>query len=1097
MIERIADRYEVIEMLGSGGMGSVYRAKDLQLNSTVAVKQLHTHLTDEHLIERFQREGDALRELNHPNIVKMLNYVENAGRHYLVMEYVPGSDLADILAQQELKLERILNLAIDLADALTRAHKLNIIHRDLKPANVLIGDDGILRLTDFGVAHVGSKQRVTDTDAIIGTIDYLPPEVFENGQFDERGDVWAFGVILFEMLTGERPFKGDSLLGVMHAIANEPIPDIENLRPDVSTAIVDLVYRMLERDPTARIPSVRIVGAELEAIQHGRFDATPPASHFETPTPEMHAPRKVSLPAQITPFVGREAELETLRQLIQNDAYRLITVLAPGGMGKTRLAIEAAKAQINNYRDGVYFVDLTAQSNLDGIVNAIINATGFTPSNDGQTAKQQLLNYLSNKHKLLVIDNWEHLIDHTEIVIDILQAAPDVNVLATSRRRLEQAGETVFNLDGLEFPNWETPDDALAYAAIQLFMNSATRAYPAFELTNDNLDDVARICRLVAGMPLGIVLAASWVGMLSPQEIVEEIARGIDFLEAAGSEVPQRQQSIKVVFDYTFDLLSDVEQDIWVQLSIFNGGFTRQAAQVVTGATLRQLMALANKSLIRRDKESGRYSIHELARQYAFDKLESSGEHAAVRDTHLTFYSDFLVQLTPSLKGGKQLDALQELEAELDNVRAVWQHAQTTEQWPLLEPMVEPLSLLTYRGRTSDVINLFMPLMQALRSAPQPSEEQEQLIARLAGFYVADAQVPFSEQEAIIRHGLELARKHAKPFDIAKCLENLALVVGNQGRNLEAEALIEEAVPLATTLEDSHLMARSLRALGIYGYLNGKEDLYGKASEQSYAIAKEQDDIILLMYPMNNYAIWQEMQFNYDEALALQLEVLRLTRLVGDVGMIPFRLGNLSRLYADEMQVENLRQMLAEAKALANELNSPLALCMWYDLDGTLAILEGRADDAYVLLQRSVQEAVRYGNQDVILNNRRMLGFAAIFTNRFEIGLTILKEVLAIESSNTGYTIRRLLWVLPVFSYLLKQENDLTRCVELISLTMNHPHSRPYHTQFYYTVQIQSELEAMIDKNDYNAAWERGKSLDIIETVHSLLNEFCALYGID
>jgi serine/threonine protein kinase len=189
----IAQRYVLNDEIGSGGMGTVYKGLDSQTEQIVAIKELHSNLADDQLIERFKREGEALRELNHPNIVKMLDTIEEAGQHYLVMEFVSGGDLADLLKQGQLPVERILNVSIDLADALTRAHRLNIIHRDLKPANILIGDDGVLRLTDFGVAHVGSKARLTDTDAIIGTVDYLPPEAFTGRLFDERGDIWAFG----------------------------------------------------------------------------------------------------------------------------------------------------------------------------------------------------------------------------------------------------------------------------------------------------------------------------------------------------------------------------------------------------------------------------------------------------------------------------------------------------------------------------------------------------------------------------------------------------------------------------------------------------------------------------------------------------------------------------------------------------------------------------------------------------------------------------------------------------------------------------------------------------------------------------------------
>jgi len=310
----------------------------------------------------------------------------------------------------------VVSLAIDLADALTRAHKLNIIHRDLKPANVLIGDDNVLRLTDFGVAHIGSKVRVTETDTIVGTIDYLPTEAFSGGTLDARGDIWAFGVMLFEMLSGERPFKGQTILEVIHSITTHPIPDLEALAPHAPIALVDLVFRMLERDPNARISSVRYVGAVLEDILRGR-DNPNYITQFDPPVSDLLIRPKHNLPSQTTPFVGREHEKEALAKLISDPLQRLITILAPGGMGKTRLAIETAGQHIASFKNGVYFVDLTALSDPLTIVLAIAEAVNLTFTDENKLSpKQQVLQFLASKHLLLVMDNWEHLIEGAGLV---------------------------------------------------------------------------------------------------------------------------------------------------------------------------------------------------------------------------------------------------------------------------------------------------------------------------------------------------------------------------------------------------------------------------------------------------------------------------------------------------------------------------------------------------------------------------------------------------------------------------------------------------------------------------------------------------------
>jgi serine/threonine-protein kinase len=270
---RIGNRFEIADrerdLLGRGGVGDVYRGKDLHTGSAVAIKALRPEVVtyDPDALPRFLREGEALQHLEHPNIVKIVDTVEEEGRHYLVMEYVPGGSLRDLLDHEgRLSIRRTLDLGLDLADALTRAHRLGIVHRDLKPSNVLLAEDDSPRLTDFGIAYVASNQRLTTTGTIVGTIPYLSPEACKGEAPDTRADIWALGVILYEMLAGEPPFSGTTFPAVLMAILTRPVPDLCQARPDAPGALVGLIHRMLEKDRRQRIPSVRLIGVELEVI---------------------------------------------------------------------------------------------------------------------------------------------------------------------------------------------------------------------------------------------------------------------------------------------------------------------------------------------------------------------------------------------------------------------------------------------------------------------------------------------------------------------------------------------------------------------------------------------------------------------------------------------------------------------------------------------------------------------------------------------------------------------------------------------------------------------------------------------------------------
>lgn len=266
----INGRYQVGRLLGGGAMGNVYAGTDTLTGETVAIKQLRPELTTAapDLVERFLREGEALRRLNHPNIVKVLNTVDEGNRHYIIMEYVGGGSLADLLLREpRLPLDRVVSIGLELSDALSRAHHLQILHRDIKPANILLAEDGTPRLTDFGLARMGEMPRLTETGTILGTLSYLSPEVFEGRAVNERSDIWSFGVVLFDMLAGRLPFNGDTAFDLMWAVKTHPLPVIENLRGGMPPALANLIRRMLRKDNPARPESARQVGAELETIQ--------------------------------------------------------------------------------------------------------------------------------------------------------------------------------------------------------------------------------------------------------------------------------------------------------------------------------------------------------------------------------------------------------------------------------------------------------------------------------------------------------------------------------------------------------------------------------------------------------------------------------------------------------------------------------------------------------------------------------------------------------------------------------------------------------------------------------------------------------------
>lgn len=998
MVEQpqINNRYEIVGRIGEGGMGTVYRGVDNQDQTPVAIKQLKPELlsADPDLLARFAREGEALRLLNHPNIVKVLATIEDDGHHYIIMEYVEGGSLLDLLKQhQRLPIKRVLQVALDLSDALTRAHRLDIIHRDLKPANVLLADDGTPRLTDFGIAYMQEPERVTKTGSVVGTLHYLSPEAFRGDLVDARTDIWAFGVMLFEVLTGQRPFDHPSAASTMMAILTEPPLDLEQLLPECPVALVDLIYRMLEKDPGARIPSVRQVGAALEALLHNLDTADLNAirtdvpirfsemSRFQTPT---SAPDVVphNLPRQPTPFVGREHELEELAKLLNQADTNLVTIMAPGGMGKTRLALQAAEAFLQSDYRGVYVVELAPLNLAEHIITTVADIVGLRFSSGGEP-RQQLLDYFKEKRMLLVMDNFEHVLEGATLVGDILAHAPQVKVLATSRERLNLRGETVFTIGGMEFPDWETPADALAYSAVKLFMQAARRAKPGFELVADDLTYVARICRLVRGMPLGIELAAAWVDMLRLEEIADEIGRSLDFLEADLRDLPERHRSLRAVFDYSWDLLSEDERATFARVAVFRGGFSRQAGQSVTGANLKQLTALVNKSLLRRDPETGAYQIHELLREYADEKLEASGESQSVRDAHSAYYLDAVRQRQRDLEGGRQLEALREIESDIENARAAWlwaaRHTNIERLASALQAIAmyydmrgkyaefdaltqQTAAILRQTGDTSDALRSVLGTILAWGAACSTALLQKERSRKLAG-----------ESEALIR---ESGTVYARGL--------LAFVQGywhlTLGEPAESRLYFEEALTIFKELDNRWGHINTLLNLGRSYWFRTtvKTTNFDEARRylhEAQALQKQTGDICGMAYTVLNLGSVAYLMGKSDESIGITEEALALHRQAGNRHGMAAAMNNLSNQYTETGQYIRAREHRAQEVALRREFGSAANL-VWSLLGlAFIDILSGDFERAFVAQREAQALAEKIDNLQWLHNSLRNQGW--------------------------------------------------------------------------------------------------------------------------
>ncbi|HET9223227.1 MAG TPA: BTAD domain-containing putative transcriptional regulator, partial [Roseiflexaceae bacterium] len=385
-----------------------------------------------------------------------------------------------------------------------------------------------------------------------------------------------------------------------------------------------------------------------------------------------------------TPFIGREGELARLCERLLDPAQRLVTLVGEGGVGKTWLALKAAAGVADDFMDGVWFVSLAGLLG-DGaeIPETVATALGFSfhGQNDPTT---QLLQYLRTKECLLVFDNFEQVLAGADVIVKLLDAAPKVVVLATSREPLRLQAERVMRLEGLPVPSSANETGAENYSSVRLFVDRAGRSAGEFALTADNSQAVVDICRLNDGLPLGIVLAASQLYSRSPHAVALAIRENVETLAISMRDLPPRQRSIRAVFEWSWSLLTLKEQSILAQVSVFRGGFAQAAAEVVVGATAAELAALADKSLLR-VSDTGRYEIHELLRQLAAKKLDALGAGAAIADRHAAFYLEFVGRREPALYGTEPQQTQAQIRDELDNIRAAW-------HWVVQEARIDHLA---------------------------------------------------------------------------------------------------------------------------------------------------------------------------------------------------------------------------------------------------------------------------------------------------------------------------------------------------------------------------------------------------------------------
>jgi serine/threonine protein kinase/predicted ATPase len=886
-------RYQLLRRLGAGGMGEVFLARlsdEADPSKLLVVKRIHpAWQRDPAFIEMFLDEARIAARLNHPNIVQIFELGMVEGVHFLAMEYVEGVSLAKLSAaslerQKPVPMGAVCRTGADAAAALAHAHRafdtvgasLRLVHRDVSPQNILVGLDGRVKLIDFGIAKATGRLKESQPGALRGKSAYASPEQVRGAELDERSDVFALGIVLWELCTGARLFRGDSEAATLKNVTACIVPPPSALAPGVPKALEELLLRALAKEPEARFQDALALRDALEAIAAERgpegtpagleafvrelfadeistrsgplaVDAEPltgptrPQASGEPTGPDLSngagSPRNASadfaaaarrrvgavtrpsgapgeddtnveqVPGLFSPrtsFVGRAEELAALAGLFASGA-RVVTVVGPGGAGKTRLALEYTRQR----RDGPAWVcDLTCARTAAGLCGAVAGALGLQLSPTERDLPERVGQALASRGRaLLVLDHFEPVAAHAAATIGRwLGLAPQTSFLVTSRERLSLPGEEGVELSALP------PADAG-----KLFWDRALAALPSFKATDADAAAVGALVLALGGLPLAIELAAARLKTLALEELSARLSRQLERHEPAAS--------LRAALEWTVGLLDPVERAAFAECSVFHGGFSLEAAEAVlapeTGGppVVDTLNALREKALLRTYEPPGgegllRFGPHPSVSEYAAEVLAGSGQKAPCEERHWRSYLALATQLGEAVEGKSGERALRQLMAEAENLLAAHERAMLSTP-PMfnvalgLLVAIEPL--VAIRGPAS----FFGALLDRTLSQVHTGKVPGPLYARALGALGASLRLRKRPDEArkVLEQALALARDTGAGLE-ARALCALGTHHLHVGQLADSGAAFTRAAELARQAGDALGEARALSGRG-------------------------------------------------------------------------------------------------------------------------------------------------------------------------------------------------------------------------------------------------------------------------------------------
>ncbi len=904
-------KFRVVRLLGRGGMSHVFLARDVDLGRRVALKTLKPRgdLNDVQFVEwirLFRRDAAANARLNHPNIVTCHHFGVYGSVPFMVLEYVDGPTLATRLLQGPVDPTGVLAIARQLAVALQYVHEQGLVHRDIKPSNVIVQSDGTLKLLDFGVALLNVdrrilrqefdrderdlRQHIGESPWVAGTPRYMPPEALRGMEQDARVDIWSFGVLLYELLTGERPFSD------REAILSEVAPafDFPTDTPQSLRAVVQRCLEFAVNDRPASFDEV------LEMLEEA------------TPRPEVVRSRSLGpgFPLFVDDFIGRTAVFDELESAFGAGA-RVVSLVGPGGVGKTRASVEWTRRN-SAWLGSVCFADLSETTDIDGIIRTVANAAEIPLST--KSLRETLIWGLSRRGRhVLVLDNCEQIVRPARDLVDsILKEAAGVQILVTSREPLGVGGERVVPLEPLGLESGSNLSEAA-----QLFVARAKSSAARWQLRDEERGPLEELVEQLDGLPLAIELAASRAEILPPIRMLERMQQRFAMLRSRSFDAPDRQATLAGALEWSWDLLENDERLVMCQLAQFEGSFGVDAIEAIvrcgTGRcwSLDIVENLVRKSLVRHDAEGGRFSL-----------LKSVGEF--VRSRHELPDAEWLNGADPEEWTAEQRKRFYSFFAKFGHRDRICALATTND--------------------VGSVVAELPNLRAAIEFAENAGATQQVALIACAIIEAYDRGGPYADAVAVVDRVAALDGLDSE----LRC--RLDLVSGSIFKRLgqfnRCEKVWKGALELAEELGDEGLVGSAHLKLGQVADRLGRLDDAEAHFERSLEVARRIGDVVLERNSIGNLGNTSIDRFEFEAAQERYLTAVRLSRDLNDERGRGVWLGNLGIVEFYRRDYESAAKYYLEALELARKVQDRTSEALWSSNVADCSLLLGRHDEA-------------------------------------------------------------------------------------------------------------------------------------------------------